>query len=80
MPLGDISDEGMKGAIRARNSVIHRGHQQEADDALPDLWDHMTLAREIVVRFILTLVGFRGRYICHWGGMHDAVFPPAEAA
>ena len=28
-----------------------------------DLWTHVTVIREVVVRFLLTIIGYRGEYI-----------------
>jgi hypothetical protein len=34
----------------------------------------MTLVRELVVRFLLTAIGYRGPYISHLRGLHHASF------
>ena len=75
VPLDGISEAQVKAAISARNSIVHTGHHHKSPED-ERLWDHVTLAREIVVRFFLTAMGFRGRYISHLGGYHDAMFPP----
>jgi hypothetical protein len=75
VPLDDISESQMMGAINARNSVVHRGqYLPECPDA--DLWGHMIVARELVVRFLLTAIGFRGNYLSYLGVCHRAKFPP----
>jgi hypothetical protein len=33
--------------------------------------------REIVIRFALTLIGYRGTYLSFRGGQHDVAFPPS---
>src|SRR5947209_16140958 len=38
-------------------------------------WTHVTIIREVAVRFVFTAIGYKGRYISHVGGYHDAVFP-----
>lgn len=77
VPLDGISDEQIRQAIGARNAVVHTGkHPEEADG--PDLWARMTIVRELVVRFLLTAMRFRGQYISHFGGYHFAHFPPAD--
>ena len=78
MPLDGISDMQIADAIKARNAVVHSGHHPTAEDG-PDLWDHMTVVRELVVRFLLTAIGYRGQYISHAGGYHFAHFPPGIA-
>lgn len=78
VPLADIGDDKIKAAICARNRVVHRGHyyddgKEESNDAL---WEHTLVVREIVVRFLLAAIGYRGKYISYIGGCHEAQFPP----
>ena len=75
VPLDGISDAQIAQAIKARNAIVHSGHHPTAEDG-PDLWDHMTVVRELVVRFLLTAIGYRGQYISHVGGYRLAHFPP----
>jgi hypothetical protein len=77
VPLDGISDSQIAQAIKARNAIVHSGHHPTADDG-PDLWDHMTIVRELVVRFLLTAIGYRGQYISHVGGYRFAHFPPVS--
>jgi len=77
VPLDGISDEQIRHAIGARNAIVHTGKHPEVEDG-PDLWARMTIVRELVVRFLLTAMGFRGQYISHFGGYHFAHFPPAD--
>ncbi|WP_333875197.1 hypothetical protein [Methylobacter sp.] len=78
IPLDGIDEDKIKAAITARNLIVHRGHYYDADkeSSGDDLWDHATVVREIVVRFILTAIGYRGDYISYVGGYHYAQFPP----
>lgn len=78
VPLDGISEAQIRAAIVQRNAIVHQGRHREADDT-DDLWDHMTIIREIVVRFLMSAIGYRGRYISHVGGYHFAHFPPGEA-
>lgn len=78
VPLDGIEDSHIRAAIGARNHVVHRGLYEQK--GLADLWDHMTLIRELVVRFLLTAIGYKGDYISHWGGYHLATFPPIAAS
>ena len=75
VPLDGISDAQIGQAIKARNAIVHSVYHPGTEDG-PDLWDHMTVVRELVVRFLLTAIGYRGQYISHVGGYHHAYFPP----
>ena len=75
VPLDGISDAQIAQAIKARNAIVHSGHHSATENG-PDLWDHMTVVRELVVRFLLTAIGYRGQYISHVGGYRLAHFPP----
>lgn len=77
VPLDGISDDDFKAAKRARDLIVHRGHYYEEDkEAVVDLWQHITVVREIVVRIILTAIGYKGGYCSYLGGYHEAQFPP----
>jgi hypothetical protein len=77
VPLHGISDESMRAAKNARDRVVHRGqYYEDAAESDADLWTHVTVIREIAVRFLLTAIGFEGRYYSYIGGYHDAVLPP----
>jgi hypothetical protein len=75
--MGGIEDTALKGAKQAHDKVVHRGQYYEgAKETDADLWTHVTVVREVAVRFLFTAIGFKGRYISHMGGYHDAEFPP----
>jgi hypothetical protein len=77
VPLDGISDESLRAAKNARDRVVHRGqYYEDAGESDADLWTHITVIREVAVRFLLTAIGFKGRYHSYIGGYHDAVFPP----
>ena len=77
VPLEDISQKSLRAAKNARDRIVHRGHYYEdAKDSDADLWTHVVVVREIAVRFLLTAIGYKGRYISYLGGYHDADFPP----
>ena len=82
VPLAKISREEISAAIQARNNIVHRGHYyddgERSNDDLVQLWDHVMCVRELVVRFLLTVVGYRGPYISYIGGFHNAEFPPVS--
>ncbi len=78
VPLDGISDEDLKAAKRARDLIVHRGHYYEGDqEAAVDLWQHVSVVREIVVRIILTAIGYKGGYCSYLGGYHESQFPPS---
>jgi hypothetical protein len=81
VPLNGISDESLRAAKNARDRVVHRGqYYEDAAESDADLWTHVTVIREVAVRFLLTAIGFEGRYHSYIGGYHDAVFPPESRA
>jgi hypothetical protein len=76
VPLDDIGDKQIQNAKTARDQIVHRGHYYEDGKVKTDLWEHVTIMREIVIRFLLSIIGYKGRYISYHGGHHDAQFPP----
>lgn len=74
VPMHGIKESDISAAKNARDLIVHQGYY---DHNLEDeLWTHVTIVREIVVRIILTVIGFKGRYISHVDGFHDEQFPP----
>lgn len=61
VPLDGISDQALGAAKRARDHVVHRGQYVPKDPA-EDLSNHVRLARELVVRFVLAAIEFEGTY------------------
>jgi hypothetical protein len=83
VPLDGLDSDAIRAAITARNSIVHRGYYYEPERGSPDqvdLWDHLLLMREVAIRFVLTIIGYRGTYLSFRGGQHDVTFPPDEAA
>jgi hypothetical protein len=80
VPLHDLPAGAVGAAVTARNAVVHRGHYYDDDEDAAEkqnLWGHILITREVVVRFILTALGYKGRYISFLGGAHhDVDFPP----
>ncbi|MHA4868854.1 hypothetical protein ACXZ1M_14245 [Duganella sp. PWIR1] len=74
IPLEGITEEQIKDAKKARDLIVHRGHY--ATDKDDELWEHVTIIRELVVRFLFTAIGYNGPYISLVGGLHHTVFPP----
>ena len=79
VPLNDILQDSLDAAKKARDKVLHRGqYYEDWKEVDPDLWTHATIVREVAVRFLLTVIGYKGRYISYVGGYHDASFPPGD--
>jgi hypothetical protein len=77
VPFDGISDRQIKSAKSARDLIVHRGNYDKAgEDKNDDLWEHVTVIREIVVRFLLTAVNYNGSYCSYLGGYHRTQFPP----
>ncbi|MGB7510655.1 MAG: hypothetical protein WBP54_05110 [Pelodictyon phaeoclathratiforme] len=77
VPLDGISDKQIQSAKGARDLIVHRGnYYEEGEDKSDDLWEHVTVIREIVVRFFLTAINFKGSYCSYLGGYHITQFPP----
>jgi hypothetical protein len=77
VPLDGISEESLKAAKRARDRVVHKGqYYEDRKDDDPDLWTHVTIVRELVVRFLFTALGYRGPYCTYVGGFRHTQFPP----
>jgi hypothetical protein len=75
VPMDGISDAMIASAISARNHVIHRGSYYENGKDKPELWVHVTVIREIIARFIMKIIGYKGQYISFLGGYHMTKFP-----
>ena len=77
VPLNGISDKQIRSAKGARDLIVHRGnYYEEGEDKSDHLWEHVTVIREIVVRFFLTAINFKGSYCSYLGGYHITQFPP----
>ena len=74
-PAQDFPDEWLKGAVDARNVIVHTGVSPELpiDDA--SLIDHVVRVREIVIRLMLAAIGFEGQYQSWLHGCADLRFP-----
>lgn len=79
VPLNGINVDDFKLAKQARDLIVHQGHYYDAEQGeTVDLWQHVTVVREIFVRILLTAIGYKGRYCSYIGGYHQAQFPPLE--
>lgn len=81
VPLDGIGEDKIQAAKQARDRIVHRGHYyDDSKDVSGELWEHVTVVREIVVRFLLTAIDYRGGYFSYVGGCHDAQFPPLASS
>lgn len=81
VPLDGISDALIKEAKSARDRIVHRGkYYEEEDGKIVDLWTHVNVIREIVIRFVLTAINFNGSYYSYLGTCHEVQFPPPVPA
>ena len=81
VPLDGISEASILEAKKARDRVVHRGkYYGDGEQDETDLWTHVTVLQEIVTRFLLTAIGYKGRYLSYIGRCHDAEFPPRRSA
>lgn len=78
MSLEGLSEDQIKGAKKARDHVVHRGHYESARGG-DELFGHLLVARELVVRFILTALRFEGSYRSYLGGIGDREFKLAPS-
>ncbi|MGZ5052101.1 MAG: hypothetical protein ACXWF8_08630 [Methylobacter sp.] len=74
VPLGGISESQIKAAVKARNLIVHTGSYDIGNNV--EKWEHLTVIREIVIRFIFTAIGYEGNYISHLGGFRHVSYPP----
>lgn len=76
VPLDGIDIEG---AIKARNSIVHEGFYYDSGKVeCRNLGEYVAIVREVVARLLLAAIGYRGNYISHIDGYHDAQFPPVR--
>lgn len=73
-PTNDFPKDWLKGAIEARNIIIHTGVSPDLpeDDTLIE---HVVHVREIVTRLILAAIGFEGQYQSWLHRCADIRFP-----
>ena len=74
IPRDDFDAAAIKSLVDLRNDIVHRGQISETDKA----WPKIILVRELIVRILLSVIGFEGRYCCYIGGLHDREFKLAD--
>jgi len=72
--LDGVEEEKIQAAKKARDLIVHRGSYQPKPGSKSDLFDHVLITRELVVRFILTALQFDGRYYSFVDGYHETPF------
>jgi hypothetical protein len=74
--VSDLPADSVKRITKARNHVVHRGvyHADESQER-GSLFDCALLAREIVIRILLDVIGFEGKYIAIYFGNDLKEFP-----
>jgi hypothetical protein len=80
MSLGGLTEEQIKGAKKARDSVVHQGFYEHVPGKNSELFEHMLVARELVVRLILTVLQFDGSYRTYLDGIREQEFHLAAGA
>jgi hypothetical protein len=76
IPRDDFDAAAVKSLVDLRNDIVHRGQVSEDDEA----WPKIILVRELIVRILLSVIGFEGRYCCYVGGFHDREFKLVDPA
>jgi hypothetical protein len=77
VPLNEISEAKLRAALDARNRILHRGQYYEDMAATDeDLWVHITVIREVVLRILFTIVSYHGDYCSYIDHPQDKRFPP----
>ncbi|MEG0040866.1 MAG: hypothetical protein RR775_09910 [Massilia sp.] len=69
--LEDIPVKEIKEAKKARDHVVHRGYYARPGVEDDDVHDHVLTVRELVMRFILTGLGYSKTYWSYPGGYHS---------
>jgi hypothetical protein len=77
VPLEDIDSKLIMGAKNARDQVVHGGHYAaKGSDESEELWGHAMVARELVARFLMQVIGYKGTYVSYMTRNQNAQFPP----
>ena len=58
----DFPNGGLEPVIKARNLIVHTGIYFNDEEDQIDMWDHMLVARELVIRILLDALKFEGNY------------------
>lgn len=77
VPMDGVSEDALAAAKRARDHIVHRGRYEPPAGSESDLIDHVRLARELVVRFVLAALEFDGTYASPLTGERARQFRPS---
>jgi len=80
IPLNNLPESALRGVVRARNNIVHRGIYYGDDPDVVPLWTHVTVVHEILTRIVLTAVKYAGPYYSYIGGYHQRRFPACTAS
>ncbi len=79
IPIDDLPEDGIRKMIRARNAIVHRGtYYDKSATNQADIWEHIHLARELVARILLDVLGFTGNYFSYLHGHRQLSFPSCK--
>ena len=73
--IADFPNGGLEPVIKARNVVVHTGIYLDDRPDRIDLWDHILVARELVIRILLDALKFEGNYFSALHGDEQVRFP-----
>ncbi|MDQ0465583.1 hypothetical protein QO010_003372 [Caulobacter ginsengisoli] len=73
--VADFPHGGLEPVIKARNAVVHTGIYFNDEPGEIDIWDHILVARELVIRILLNALEFEGNYFSALHGDEQLRFP-----
>jgi hypothetical protein len=70
----------LRDLIEVRNRITHSGAiSRQGDEESYDLfWQCLDVLIELLKRVFMTVWGYQGRYISHFGSLHEAEYPPTQ--
>ena len=74
----DIEADKIKKLVDLRNKIVHESYTPKNEKEDDELWEAILLSREILVRVVFSMLGFKGTYFCYLGGAHLREFPSCQ--
>ena len=74
----DIEADKIKEPATLRNKIVHRSHTPKKEKEDDEIWEAILLSREVLVRVVFSMLGFKGTYFCYLGGRHRRAFPACQ--
>lgn len=71
----DFEGDAIKDLISLRNNIVHRGNKNTETN----IWKQIILVRELIIRIILSEVGFQGQYESYVGKYRLRDFPENQS-